>query len=98
VQDIIARAPLVGKVSTPYTPTSRHDFMHNKILVVDDTVITGSYNFSHSAELNAENLLLIHSGALAATYSRYTDHLLAKYGSSESVAVRGAGGGAHSAD
>ncbi len=98
VQDIIARAPLVGKVSTPYTPTSRHDFMHNKILVVDDTVITGSYNFSHSAELNAENLLLIHSGALAATYSRYIDHLLAKYGSSESVAVRGAGGGAHSAD
>jgi len=42
--------------------------------------------------------LLIHSGALAATYSRYIDHLLAKYGSSESVAVRGAGGGAHSAD
>lgn len=81
VREIIADAPLVGKVSTPYSPTGRHDFMHNKVLVVDDTVITGSYNFSHSAELNAENILLIESAPLAETYSRYIDHLVAKYGS-----------------
>src|SRR5437879_6518460 len=36
LQEIIARAKLVGKNSTPYTPTSTHDFMHNKVLVIDD--------------------------------------------------------------
>ncbi len=79
LKEIINRAGLVGKDSTPYTPTGHHNFMHNKILVVDDTVITGSYNFSRSAELNAENILFIESAALAAQYSTYIDHLIAKY-------------------
>ena len=39
--------------------------MHNKLLIVDDTVITGSYNLSHAAESNAENMLAINSPALA---------------------------------
>lgn len=82
LQDVIARARLVGKNSTPYTPTGRHDFMHNKILVVDDTVITGSYNFSRSAQFNAENILFIESAALAQTYSDYIDHVKQKYGGS----------------
>jgi phosphatidylserine/phosphatidylglycerophosphate/cardiolipin synthase-like enzyme len=80
LQEIIARARLVGKNSAPYTPTGRHDFMHNKVLVVDDTVITGSYNFSRSAQFNAENILFIESPALAETYSAYIDHLKTKYG------------------
>ena len=80
VQRIIANAHLVGKDSTPYSPNTRHDFMHNKVLVIDNTVITGSYNFSHSAELNAENILLIDSAPFADTYSRYIDHLKVKYG------------------
>jgi phosphatidylserine/phosphatidylglycerophosphate/cardiolipin synthase-like enzyme len=79
VQHILARAGLVGKNSTPYTPEGVHDFMHNKILLVDDTVITGSYNYSRSAEMNAENILFIESAALAETYSAYIDHLKAKY-------------------
>jgi len=79
LQEIVARAHLVGKNSTPYTPTSVHDFMHNKVLVVDDTVITGSYNFSRSAEFNAENILFIDSAPLAETYSHYIDHLIQKY-------------------
>jgi phosphatidylserine/phosphatidylglycerophosphate/cardiolipin synthase-like enzyme len=79
LQQIVARAGLVGKNSTPYTPTSKHDFMHNKVLVIDDTVITGSYNFSRSAELNAENILFIESASLAETYSAYIDHLIDKY-------------------
>lgn len=86
LQDVIARAKLVGKNSTPYSPTGRHDFMHNKILVVDDTVITGSYNFSRSAQINAENILFIESAALAQTYSAYLDHLLRKYGRPPQVA------------
>jgi phosphatidylserine/phosphatidylglycerophosphate/cardiolipin synthase-like enzyme len=80
VQEIVMIAGIVGKNSTPYTPTSRHDFMHNKILVIDDTVVTGSYNFSRSAQFNAENILFIESAALAEHYSVYIDHLMQKYG------------------
>jgi phosphatidylserine/phosphatidylglycerophosphate/cardiolipin synthase-like enzyme len=79
VRDIVAAAGLVGKRSTPYSPSSRHDFMHDKVLVVDDTVVTGSYNFSRSAELNAENVLLITSPALAETYAAAIAHLMEKY-------------------
>ena len=85
VQDIVARAGLVGKRSTPYSPETPHDFMHNKVLVVDDTVITGSYNFSRSAEVNAENILMIASAALAETYSRYIDQLVARYGAQSRI-------------
>ena len=80
LHDVIARAGLAGKDSTPYTPTGRHDFMHNKVLLIDDTVITGSYNFSRSAQFNAENILFIESAALAEKYSAYIDHLIEKYG------------------
>ena len=79
LREIIDRAGLVGKDSTPYTPTGHHDFMHNKVLVIDDTVITGSYNFSRSAEFNAENILFIESAPLAEKYSAYIDHLTQKY-------------------
>jgi phosphatidylserine/phosphatidylglycerophosphate/cardiolipin synthase-like enzyme len=79
LSEIIMRTGLVGKNSTPYTPTGRHDFMHNKVLVVDDTVITGSYNFSRSAQFNAENILFIESAPLAEVYSAYIDHLITKY-------------------
>jgi phosphatidylserine/phosphatidylglycerophosphate/cardiolipin synthase-like enzyme len=72
-------APLTGKRSTPYTPSGRHDFMHNKVLVADDVVVTGSYNLSHSAEENAENVVFLHSPALAERYSGYIDHLVARY-------------------
>jgi phosphatidylserine/phosphatidylglycerophosphate/cardiolipin synthase-like enzyme len=54
--------------------------MHNKVLVVDDSVITGSYNFSRSAQFNAENILFMESAPLAEAYSGYIDHLMRKYG------------------
>jgi len=79
LKEIIARAGLVGKNSVPYTPTGPHNFMHNKVLVIDDTVITGSYNFSRSAQFNAENILFIESAPLADAYSAYIDHLVEKY-------------------
>jgi phosphatidylserine/phosphatidylglycerophosphate/cardiolipin synthase-like enzyme len=79
IREIVAGAGLVGKHSTPYRPDGRHDFMHNKVLVADDIAITGSYNFSHSAEQNAENILILRSRELADTYSAYIDHLMAKY-------------------
>ncbi len=54
--------------------------MHNKVMVLDNVVITGSYNFSRHAQRNAENLLLIQSSALAETYRNYIHGLMEKYG------------------
>jgi phosphatidylserine/phosphatidylglycerophosphate/cardiolipin synthase-like enzyme len=46
--------------------------MHNKVMIVDgETVATGSFNYTWSAEYkNAENLVLIHDPALAAEYTQ----------------------------
>ncbi|MFZ0888481.1 MAG: phospholipase D-like domain-containing protein [Candidatus Binataceae bacterium] len=46
--------------------------MHNKVMIVDGaTVITGSFNYTWSAEhKNAENLVVIHDPALAAEYTK----------------------------
>lgn len=79
-QALVRYGHLVGKPSTPWSATSIHDFMHNKIIVVDDTVITGSYNFSRNAQANAENILLIENAALATTYRNYIRHIAARYG------------------
>ena len=65
VQRLLREAELIGKESLPYRPGRSHNFMHNKLLIVDDTVITGSYNLSHAAQSNAENMLAIESRALA---------------------------------
>ena len=47
-----------------------HTIAHNKVIVIDDKiVVTGSFNFTSSAETkNAENLLIIESPKLAAAY------------------------------
>ena len=74
-------AGLVGKRSTPYTPGGRHDFMHNKVLVADDMVVTGSFNLSHSATENAENVLMIQDPDLADRYDAYIDGLVKRYAS-----------------
>ncbi len=44
--------------------------MHHKVIIIDDeTVITGSYNFSVSAaDQNDENVLILHSSEVAETY------------------------------
>ena len=49
---------------------AKHKIAHNKIMVIDGgTVITGSFNFTKSAEEgNAENLLFIRDTDLAAKY------------------------------
>src|SRR5215212_602650 len=60
-EEIVRYGNLVGKKSTPYTPTSKHDYMHNKVMVADNVTVTGSYNFSRHAQQNAENILMIQS-------------------------------------
>jgi phosphatidylserine/phosphatidylglycerophosphate/cardiolipin synthase-like enzyme len=73
-------AGMAGKDSTPYTPGARHDFMHDKIVVADDAVVTGSYNLSGSAMRNAENVLVIHDAGLADQYAAVIDGLVRRYG------------------
>lgn len=70
---------LIGKDSEPFRPGHSHNFMHNKTLVIDDAVITGSYNLSHAAQTNAENVLMIESAALADEVARYTDGLKIRF-------------------
>lgn len=49
---------------------SKHAIAHSKVMVIDEeTVITGSFNFTKAAEeSNAENLLVIRDRSLAAKY------------------------------
>ncbi len=44
--------------------------MHHKVILIDETtVVTGSYNFSRSAEdFNDENVIIVHSPSLAQEY------------------------------
>jgi phosphatidylserine/phosphatidylglycerophosphate/cardiolipin synthase-like enzyme len=54
-----------GKHSTPWGPGTVHDFMHAKVTVADGTVFLGSFNLSHSGEMNAENVLEVEDAELA---------------------------------
>lgn len=59
---------------------SRHAIAHNKLMLIDEeVVITGSFNFTNAAETrNAENLLILQSSELAQVYrqqwQRHWDH------------------------
>jgi len=71
----LTRAPFSGKVTTPYAPGSVHDYMHAKVTVADDTVFVGSFNLSHSGELNAENVLERTDAALADRLAGFVDEV-----------------------
>jgi phosphatidylserine/phosphatidylglycerophosphate/cardiolipin synthase-like enzyme len=75
----LTRAPFSGKHSTPYRPGSVHDYMHAKVTIADDTVFVGSFNLSHSGELNAENVLELSDPALATQLAAFVDAIRAKY-------------------
>src|SRR5262249_18547861 len=58
--------PLFRKNSLPFDrtkPHEPHNFMHNKLVIADDVVVTGSFNLSNHAMGNAENVLLIRDPA-----------------------------------
>ncbi len=74
-----ALAGFSGKRSTPYAPGSVHDYMHAKVTVCDDTVFVGSFNLSHSGELNAENVLEIADAGLAERLAQYVDAVRGRY-------------------
>jgi phosphatidylserine/phosphatidylglycerophosphate/cardiolipin synthase-like enzyme len=76
---VVASGRVAAKRSTPYSPGSLHDYMHAKLVVCDDWVLTGSYNCSHSGELNAENLLEIRDQTLADRCAAYCEQVYARY-------------------
>jgi phosphatidylserine/phosphatidylglycerophosphate/cardiolipin synthase-like enzyme len=71
---------LKGKHSASFSTKSAHDFMHNKVLVTDHVVVTGSFNLSQNAESNAENVLSIHDEDIAGMYKTYITGLIKLYG------------------
>ena len=74
---------LIRKNSLPYDrnkPHQPHNFMHNKLVIADDVVVTGSFNLSNHAMGNAENVLLIRDADIASKYEAYVLQLMAKYG------------------
>ena len=77
---IVAAVKFGSKRSTPYAKGTVHDFMHAKILVADAYVYTGSFNLSHSGEMNAENVVQIESQAVADLCATYIDQVAARYG------------------
>ena len=77
--DVIGSGRFAGKRSTPWGPGTVHDYMHAKITVADDVVFLGSFNLSHSGEMNSENVLEIHDPALAERLAGYVDGVRARY-------------------
>lgn len=82
-QPLVDRLQRSGRVaakrSTPFGHDTVHDFMHAKLVVCDDWVLTGSFNCSHSGERNAENLLEIRSMALADELAGYAEQVYDRY-------------------
>jgi phosphatidylserine/phosphatidylglycerophosphate/cardiolipin synthase-like enzyme len=53
--------------------------MHLKVLLADDAVTTGRYNFSANAERNAENRVWLDDPDTVTAYRGYLDTLTAAY-------------------
>ena len=60
-------ADFLAHAGVPVQIDEKHAIAHNKIMIIDgQTIITGSFNFTKSAEeRNAENLLIIRSKELS---------------------------------
>ena len=65
-----SEADFLAHSGIPVSIDAAHSIAHNKVMVIDDeTVITGSFNFTKAAEeRNAENLLVLQDKDLAARY------------------------------
>jgi phosphatidylserine/phosphatidylglycerophosphate/cardiolipin synthase-like enzyme len=53
--------------------------MHAKVVVCDDVTYAGSYNLSHSGEMNAENVLEIVSKPFADACAQFCETVHARY-------------------
>ena len=73
---------LVRKNSIPYDrskPYQPHNFMHNKLVIADNAVVTGSFNLSNHAMGNAENVVLMRDVEIASIYEVYIRQLIAAH-------------------
>ena len=70
---VLGEGEFAGKPSTPYAPGAIHDYMHAKVTVCDDVAFVGSFNLSRSGEMNAENVLEIHSAEHADAMASFID-------------------------
>ena len=63
----------LGAAGIPVLVDKPPGLMHDKVMVIDgEVVVTGSFNYTYSAEhRNVENLLVIHDPALAAQYTQH---------------------------
>lgn len=63
-------ADFLANAGIPTMIDAAHAIAHNKVMIIDnEIVITGSFNFTKAAEeRNAENLLVIHDKELASRY------------------------------
>jgi phosphatidylserine/phosphatidylglycerophosphate/cardiolipin synthase-like enzyme len=66
----LSKADDLATFGIPVYVDDKHQIAHNKVIIIDnEIVITGSYNFTDSAEYrNAENLLIIQNKDLATMY------------------------------
>jgi phosphatidylserine/phosphatidylglycerophosphate/cardiolipin synthase-like enzyme len=67
------------KESIPYAPDVPHNFMHDKLLVADAWVVSGSFNFSNHARDNAENSIILRDPKIAQACEAYIRGLVARY-------------------
>ena len=49
--------------------------MHNKFCVIDDKVITGSYNWTYQANYNDENIIVINESEISHIYNEKFENL-----------------------
>ena len=87
---VLAGAQIAGKRSTPWSPTSLHDFMHAKVVVADDVAFVGSFNLSRSGERNAEDVLEIHDAEVADRLAAFVDDVRGRYPRAEPPSQEGA--------
>ena len=72
-----SEADFLAHAGVPTFIDAKHAISHNKVMVIDEqVVITGSFNFTKSAEeKNAENLLIIRDPDVAKRYTvNWQDH------------------------
>jgi phosphatidylserine/phosphatidylglycerophosphate/cardiolipin synthase-like enzyme len=76
---VLKQAAFSGKRSTPYAPGRVHDYMHAKVTIADDVAFVGSFNLSHSGEMNAENVLEIADAGISEKLTAFVDSVRTLY-------------------
>jgi phosphatidylserine/phosphatidylglycerophosphate/cardiolipin synthase-like enzyme len=79
VDDVRSEIKSLHRAGVPVYIDDKHGIAHNKVMVIDGvTIITGSFNFTHAAEFeNADNVLIVHNHpAIASAYAdNFAHHL-----------------------